>query len=60
MTITRYGKGGTTSSGNWHVEYTEEKTSYNGYKYTATFTKSFFRKADMLAFVNQNTKELAK
>lgn len=53
--ITMYGRGGSTSSGDWHVFYKEVRTDFSGHNYTAELSKSFFRKADMLAFVQAHS-----
>ena len=56
--IDSFGKGGNTSSGNWHIHYHEIKTDYKGRPYTAFSTFTKFRKRDMLQYIEQLKEQL--
>lgn len=49
--ITDYGKGGSTSEGDWHVRFNQFKQDYKGRQYTSQGTRTFFRKRDMLRWL---------
>ena len=46
--IISYGKGGTTSSGNWHIYYSVIRKTFSGSDYAAEVQESFFTKKSML------------
>jgi hypothetical protein len=49
--IDSFGKGGSTSSGNWHINFHYIRTDYQGRPYTAHETTNNFRKRDMLEWL---------
>lgn len=52
--VRSYGKGGSTSSGNWHVHYSKVATDYSGNAYVQELTKSFFTKSAMNQWLEAN------
>lgn len=52
--VTSFGKGGTTSSGNWHVHYEKVGTGYSGNPYVQELTESFFTKRAMEQWLATN------
>lgn len=54
MVIENFGKGGSTSSGDWHVYYSITRYTFSGKPYKALLQKSFFTKRAMQAFIDEN------